>query len=298
MNTPHQEKTKHTVKESVLDRIEHGAVTPVARWVFVARNALFWGLWGGAVLIGAAALAAMAFSAEHAGWEFYEATHENFWTFAIEALPYFWIGLLVVVLVVGQYNLRHTKRGYRYAPHLVVLLSIGASTLCGAALYAAGTATFIEHTIGELVPFNHSVITAQRTLWDSPADGRLIGALTKPGDPELIFRDSEGETWQLVIEEARERDEALLRLGDEVRLIGYRGEASGVNEPIFHVCVVLPGVRPDSHEFFESAMFDRRKEFISWVRGELTEDERKVEASRTSECEGVRPHRLLQKDST
>ncbi|PIR84513.1 hypothetical protein COU16_02970 [Candidatus Kaiserbacteria bacterium CG10_big_fil_rev_8_21_14_0_10_47_16] len=269
-------------------RISDDAVSPRARWVFVSRDVTFWTLWGGAVLIGSAALAASAFATEHAGWEFYEATHRNMITFIVTVLPYLWIGILAGTVLFGYFNLRHTKTGYRYSLTIVMIMSIGGSFVGGAILYGIGAGSTIEVMVGERIPFHTSVVRLQEELWDDADEGRLIGSASAPLTEEtILFTDTNGTKWTLYTAGLSPKDLDALARFEEVRVIGYQATTS---DDVFYACIILPGFLPHEQNSI-SDMLGRRSAFLERVR---PESEIKDPAMRSNECERVRV-RILQK---
>jgi len=283
-----QKNNIDNLKESILARIDRGKVEQVPRWVFVFKNASFWSLWIMGIVVGAAAVAAIIFSAEHGGWEFYEATHKNIFTFLVEMLPYLWMVILVGTVLLGYYNLRHTKSGYRYSLRTLVFVSVAGSLFFGMVLFISGAGAFIELTIGNHIPFNRSVVMVQRDMWRVPEEGRLVGiVMGNVEDDEVLFEDIAGTSWILRTTQASERDLELLERNTEVRLLGYRATSTESGEHVFFVCIVLPGPAVKGKGFED--IFVQRGEFTERI-ARLARDEINEEGLRSNECESVRPH--------
>jgi hypothetical protein len=232
-----------TTKNTILERIESEAIKPYGRWRFVLSQYGIWFMWAFCILLGALALAVTLYVGISANYAMYEATHENFLTFAMSALPYIWIGVFVVMIYVTGLELRNTKHGYRYSTVMIIGSSLFLSGVFSAVFHMLGFGFALDHILGQHVPLYMSLEKQEQTSWQSPESGRLLGALYAPdksdihkaGNEALNFRDGTGTVWRLSVNELNERENSLLISGRQVRLLG-----TSTAEFTFHVCGVFP----------------------------------------------------------
>ena len=256
---------KGSCRESVMSRIECEHILPRSKIFFQSREFAVWALWICSVVIGSLAMAVTTFVLTHHEYALYEATHENFSTFLIGALPYLWILTFGVMAFVAVYNLRHTKRGYRYPLWQIFLSSLILSVAGGAVLHAFGMGYVVDHELGRQMPMYESEEKMEMSLWQNPQDGRLIGRVTKqimPPATMVVFTDVAGVEWMLDVTDLSVEEQALLQREEHVKLIG---EVSSTADQIFHSCGAFPWQldKPMSREDFQAT----RKAFEMKIRG-------------------------------
>lgn len=196
MNTHTPQPHNETLTKNILERIEREDITPLGRGVYFLHNFAFWTLWILSVLLGAFAVAVLIFTELNIGWEFYEMTHDNALTFFVHTLPYLWIGLLILVTLFGPYNLRQTKRGYRYSMRMIVILGFCLSILFGTLLNQYGYGRYVDEMIGARIPLHNPVLRQRESFWLQPERGFYSGTI-KTIDREagvVTILTTEGET--------------------------------------------------------------------------------------------------------
>lgn len=235
-NTQHQ--PGDSLAHKIMERIDDENITPVPRWRFSARNGIFWTLWVLSVLVGAVAVSAAIFSLANSGFKYYVATHSGFVSFIFDTIPYLWILLLTLFIIVALENLKHTKRGYKIPLTLLLLVSILASLFFGFLIYLLGFAPVIDKTAGSL-PFHEPVMEHQMKIWTNPEFGLLAGEITSV-DPELTsftLTTFEGEQWEILTDELRLQNKEILSLESEIRIVGVQ---DGENADTFFACFIFP----------------------------------------------------------
>ncbi len=233
-------KTESNLQQSVLNTIESENVCPRSRWFFVCKETLVWIFWALSVVIGAVAVAVCFFVMSYQQYALYEATHENFFTFFVGALPYIWFVVFAAMAILAVNNLRHTKRGYKHPVWKVVVSSLVFSVVGGAALQMFGLGYSIDHYLGEEMKMYMSQEKLEKGLWQAPEEGRLLGQLAEMDDSganTVSFTDSYGEMWDVNIAELSEMDLGLLQSEDLVRVVGTTSSTTGKQ---FHACGVFP----------------------------------------------------------
>ena len=191
-------------------------------------------------MIGAFAVAISLFVVTHRQYELYEATHENFFTFVVDVLPYLWLITFGVMVYAAIYNLRHTKRGYRYPVSIIILSSVLLSFAGGSALQMFGFGYSIDNLLGQNMTMYMSQAKLERKLWQRPEEGRLLGRqvlTTEDPNTTVIFEDIGGQRWNLNVSDLSTRDIELLSSSDQVRLLG---KAVNPKLYMFHACGAFP----------------------------------------------------------
>lgn len=260
----HKEQSQKPLKDTLLERIESEKVCPRPKLFFQGREIAVWVSWLLSVVVGALAIAVTLFVVEHGQYAFYEASHENFLMFIIEALPYLWLVTFVVMVYVAVYNIRHTKRGYRYPLWAIMVSSVVLSFIGGFVLQLLGFGYEIDEQFGKYAVFYTSQGKFEQRLWQDPDDGRLVGVqtyLTLVPTSTIIFKDIEGQGWVMNISELQVSDAELLASQQMVRLLG-----KPINEDLhlFHVCGVFPWIQ--EREVSTEELSEQRKGFLDRIK--------------------------------
>lgn len=232
------EKTS-PLASSVLSRIENEKVLPCSKWRFRAVEYGIWLFWALTVALGALSVAVMFFVSSHARFALFEATHHTTTDFVLETLPFLWMFVFGVMAVLAYINFRHTKRGYRYQVHHILLSSILFSVIGGVVLHIFGVGGYIDGQFGKSMPTYSSMEKLETRLWQDPADGRLVGTFMTMDETDTlyIFTDKEGAEWHIETAELRKRDKDLLSSGKLVRVLGTTTDALRQR---FYACGVFP----------------------------------------------------------
>ena len=282
--TEELQKTEESCKDKVFSRIHGEAISPRSKLVFQSREFSVWALWTLSIVVGAFSVAVVGFVLTHHEYALYEATHENFSTFIVEALPYMWILTFGLMAAVAIYNLRHTKHGYRYPLWQVCGSSIILSLVGGGVLHVFGFGYSVDHMLGRQMSVYISQEKMETSMWQNPQDGRLLGRVTKQMQPPstlMTFTDVRGDEWKLDTTELSEEERALLFNQSEVKLIG---QISPDDEGLFHSCGAFKWLldKPVSRTDFEAArrafdlkmrMYEERAEKLSRHEGSEAEEE-------------------------
>lgn len=246
---------EQSCKDKVFSRIQGEAISPRSKLLFQGREFAVWALWVLSVVVGAFSVAVVGFVLTHHEYALYEATHENFTTFIVEALPYLWIVTFGIMGAVAIYNLRHTKHGYRYPLWQVFGSSVLLSLVGGGVLHVFGFGYSVDHMLGRQMPMYISQEKMESQMWQNPEDGRLLGRVTKQMQPPstlVTFTDINGHEWKIDTIELSDDERDLLFDKNEIKLIG---QISPDDAGLFHSCGAFKWLldKPVSREDFEAA---------------------------------------------
>lgn len=293
--------TKVSCKDRVMSRIECEKICPRSRLFFKTRECAVWSLWVLSVIVGALAVAVTLFVIGHRQYALFEATHDSFFTFIMEVLPYLWIAVFALMVAVAVYNLRHTKGGYRYPLWQIFGSSMVLSLAGGSALHVFGFGYFIDHHLGEQMRMYNSQEKMEMRMWQSPEDGRLIGRLLEaPRAPVAIgtFADVSGVEWQIDMTELAPHEQELLLREDTVRLMGVFDE----NTKLFHSCGAFPwlldkAAKREEYEATRIAFEKKIHSFEERMEKKLREATSSEAGVYTSHCEGLAPVRRMREEA-
>lgn len=244
----------------VLAQIEKDHVTQVPRWQFLLTEYGVWVSFGVVVFIGAIAVSMMVFFMLHAGFALYEATHDTPLDLLIDVLPVAWIATFLLMAVLAHYNLRYTKKGYKYRVWQILLSSILLSLALGFVFYTVGFSFVVDAFVEHQIPLFPGLKKVETRIWQAPEQGRMAGVYVGNGTSEdvVIFNDSNGTTWQLNTAELNDIDLRNLLSGNQVHVLGV---PSSTTDAYFYGCGVFPWMEERNPSFAD--IQNERQTFIA-----------------------------------
>lgn len=269
---------------SVFARIEREQISPRPRWHFLAREGVVWTLGVVSVGVGALAVAGTLFELRNTWWGVYEATHESFVDFGIDALPYVWLAVFCIFAYSAHWSLLTTKRGYRYSFVAVVVGSLAVTGAAGTGLFVLGAGRMVDEQVGAYIPFHRPLSVRERSVWLLPTEGRLAGIVREVPFTESMFwiEGVNGDPYRVFMD-IPTNDRAHLRVGEQVRIAGIPTTTAGVLEG----CIVF------IHD--DDVLRDRAQRRLGMDDrdDEAHSRERKTLFSRNTWCRNTRPYARL-----
>lgn len=211
------------VSESVIDKIKKEHVTPKPKWWFVAMHSVMWLVIAAAVLVGSMAVGVMVGEFVGVDWAHVHRLGRGPVPGAVLALPYLWFGMLALTMLLSYILFKHTKKGYRYHPLVIVGATVLISVLAGLVLYISRMSERFELMMIERVPSYAEYQMGRERMWVAPERGLLAGTVVEKRDDVLIIlNDLREREWQVDISEARYK-EGMVDVGMQVMVIGEKG---------------------------------------------------------------------------
>lgn len=211
------------LKKSVVGKIKKDNIKPNPRWKFLLRDYVFWAVFGAAVLLGGLAFSVVLFFLLERDWDIYKYLDKSFFEYLFLSIPYFWIIILTAFSGVAYYNWKHTKRGYKFNPYLIVLLSILISLFLGSGLYAAGLGEKMDEVFAENMPCCYESFMERRlNVWSQPEKGLLSGEVVERKNDLLRIEDWGGNEWEVLIDEALMMGSVEMEKGGKLKIVGKK----------------------------------------------------------------------------
>jgi hypothetical protein len=242
---PHQdsraiEQATDSLSETVLTRLEKDHICPRGRWYFLCGNWLAWGWWLALVVIAALACAVLVFVLSHRHYALYEATHATFFAFLVDIAPFWWVLVAGGAAFYAIMRFRRTPRGYRHSLGVTIASVLIVVSGGGLAFHYFGWGYWVDDVLGREFPRWYASQSAREyRLWNQPTEGRLVGVFQSSGlaSSLVVVRDGAGTTWLVDVSELPSAHQAILRTGEQVRIIGYPPGAPG---EALRACAVFP----------------------------------------------------------
>lgn len=223
------------ISQAVLAKIKEDKIKPKPKWEFLLKEYSVWGFGMFSLLIGSLAFAVVLYMLRYNDWDIYKNINNNLIGFIILTLPYFWIAVIGFFVWLVNYNIKHTKQGYKYNIKILVAGSICGSIILGALFFGAGAGRAMDDLLSARVPFYKNIINHKMMIWADPDDGLLLGEIIDMKNGVLKIIEPSGQIWEVDIREARIMPMVEKREGAGIKIVG---RATGKNE--FKAEIVAP----------------------------------------------------------
>ena len=247
--------SKKNSGQKLFEKIKKEGVSPKPGWIFTVKNYLLWTAGVAFILVEGAAVSVIIYILRYSEWGVYEQLTDGLGQFLLLVLPIFWLILLAALAWVVFFDIRYTKRGYRYPVYMVVLSALLAGLALGAIFSSLGVGRYIDHTLSGSAPYYSEVINPRVGFWCQPEEGRLAGVVVSDSLPEkFILYGCRQKSWTVGMDDIRGRfgpermgcDRMIIK-GEHLKVIGEK-----VSPDEFSAHDILP-LRPGGH-FFERRM--------------------------------------------
>ena len=212
--------------DKIANKIKKENIKPKSKLVFLLKDYFIWSIFGVAIVIGGLAFVVMLFLLTSNDWDIHQHLDKSFWEYLLISLPYFWISILVLFLLLAYYNYRHTKEGYRYKTYLIVFGSVIMSIVIGTGLFFLGMGNKIEQIFADNLPYYNNFTQHRIEMWNQPEKGLLAGEIIEFNDDVLKLKDFKKNIWKINTSDASWRGGKVAQLGEQIKIIGAKQSES------------------------------------------------------------------------
>lgn len=206
--------------KTIVDRIKESKVKQRPKWYFTLIHILNWFFYSICILLGGAAFSVILFSIQQTDFDLTSHLSHSNWEFIFGLLPFFWIIILLIFLVLAMVIVRRSKKGYKYNWLGLLGLSTVISILLGTIFFIGGGGQKLENLFIENVSNYQSVNENKIKVWMRPEAGYLAGTITTINEKGLIVTDFNNFMWQIDYSNASISNHLVIKEGEKVKLIG------------------------------------------------------------------------------
>ncbi len=248
--------TEQDLSQKVLTDIKEQKIAAKPRWEFLLKDYFIWFLFVISVIVGSLAVSVIIFvyrnNALSLMMKRLGISEDMF------ELPYFWLLILLVFIVIAYYNFHHTKQGYKYSVYWVMLASVLVSILGGTALYFLKGGQQLEQAVYQRLPLYQKMVEKKGKLWLDPEQGRLAGVIVSDiyqQDETVNFelKSVNGDKWNVACDHSEDFNQGLFRPG--IRVIIF-GQVQPPNN--FYAEEIMPWFAPKERVIRFHQRFDER----------------------------------------
>ncbi len=186
--------------QKIIEKIEQHKLKPKPKWEFILKEYFVWALATISLIIGSLGFAVVIYMIKNNDWDLYDRVSPSLFSFVFASLPYFWIILLAIFILLVYYIFRQTKAGYKHRIVLIFIFSIVLSILLGTIFYSTGLGAKLERQFDERLPIYRRLMDTRMRMWDRPKDsgilaGRILNILNQQ---ELNLEDLHNRHWIVI----------------------------------------------------------------------------------------------------
>ena len=195
-------------------------IKPIPKWRFTLNRFLI----GLAIIIsigiGGLAFSIILFSIQQLGFDLITHMTHSTVEFLLGLLPFIWIILLIIFLVLGMVRIKNSRKGYKLSPARLLAYNTSFSILFGVLFFISGGAQWFEHVFDVNVSSYESVREKKVNMWSMPEKGYLSGTIESITDNSLILRDFSNKRWVIDFKDAKIPAVLDMEEGSEIKLFG------------------------------------------------------------------------------
>ncbi len=208
------------LSQKIIKEIEKDRIKPISKVNFYLKNVAVWFVALFSIFIGTFSIAIISYNVSARDWDLYEYLGDSFFGYLISSLPYLWIGLTIVSLIIGIINLEHTKKGYKYSPLLITLFSLVITFILGLTIHTTGGGKMIDEYIGQKINHYQTVEDNKEKLWNQPSKGLFSGTIINISTNTFDLEDLSGTVWQVDYSHASIRGNIQIKNNVKIKIIG------------------------------------------------------------------------------
>ncbi len=238
------------ISKSILKKIDEKHIKPIPKWQFILLLVGLFVMFGFAILFGSMATGIMLLHLSANDWEIVPRIAGGLHSF-IYVLPYMWIIVVGLMVFLTTVLYKHTHKGYRLRPSVVVAVSIISSLLIGSILFATNSAEGIERALRENIQPYQQYQELRDKVWQAPERGILPGRIVNIKEGTLMLLDDfSGKRWEVNIEDVTLPPFApKLKVGDQVVVVGEKtGDFSFDADAVRPAPDFKKGIRPGTRK--------------------------------------------------
>lgn len=204
---------------NVLEKIKEKNIKPRPKWIFVFQNIFLWVLVPIFIIFGAISFSFIIHMFVSSDFDLRNRVSGNFFEFIIKTMPYFWIIILIVFLMVLYFDFKNTKRAYKFDFLKTSLFGLVLIIMIGTMFYFSGIARYFDDNL--LKVSTYKTLSCQNSkMWNNSERGILAGKFINVSENSGAFKDANEKTWNITFDNKIELQK--LDLNNDIKVIGRK----------------------------------------------------------------------------
>jgi hypothetical protein len=212
--------------DQIIQKIKTENLKPISKSVFLFRKISIWFLLAISTIFGAYAFAFFFLKTLYIDFDNWQYFASSYNIFLMDNIPYIWVSLFILSLLLVFYLFKKTNKGYRHSVVFIGAVSILISFSLGIVLSKVfiGKVYFIERFENEKL-----------INWTNPEAGRLSGEVLFIEDQYILLRDIKDEVWNVDISYVLDNSIDTIKSNEVISIIGKYDYENN-----FTACQIMP----------------------------------------------------------
>ena len=206
--------------DSLISKMKEQNIKPIPKWRFTVKGLSIGLILLFSVILGGLAFSIILFSIQQLGFDLINHMSHSKIEFLLGLLPFIWIILLILFLLVGMISIRKSRKGYKFSPSKLLIFNSSFSVLLGVLFFIGGGGQWLEHVFDVNLEFYESVRDKKINMWSMPQEGYLSGTIEQVNDKTLQIVDFKNQKWTIDYQDAFIPPAVLLEEGEMIKLKG------------------------------------------------------------------------------
>ena len=231
--------TDKNISQKILKTIKEKGIAPKPKWRFIIRDVTLWILLVVFFIIAGISASIIIFLFQYSDIDIIVKFGPMMARFLLLSVPWLWIIFFAVLIVIINYNFKHTKTGYRHHTYIIVGMVALLSLVIGFTLHQAKIAERFNKALMKKMPYVEKMEDNRRELWSQPERGLIAGTVVSIDNKDHFWlQDFRGISWEVTGNKIVYRIRAEMTDGTEIKVIGKK-----VNSVQFNAVEIRPWIR-------------------------------------------------------
>jgi len=209
-----------SISEKILEKIRDRHIKAKPKWYFRLRDIVIWLVLVLTVALGSLSFAVLIFLIFDINWGIHKYLNRGLAHYVIASLPYFWLIILPLLIVISLIDFRCTKKGYKYTWEKIIAIILIFVCVFGLLLFGAGAGARINRSFRG-IPFYGRMMRNKERIWLQPEKGLLAGRIIEIAEGgEIKLKSADNIIWTIKYGDGLNAGELNLTEGDRIRIIG------------------------------------------------------------------------------
>lgn len=211
---------KDLVKET-LEKIKNENIYPESKWKYLIKEKGIWMILLLILFVGAISLAVFFEIIVELDWDLHNVVFQNYFLYFFKIIPYFWIIILILFLILAYFDFRKTENGYKYNSLKIFSILFLIVILFGFISYYFNAGKKINSALIDNNSFYKNHIITKENQWTNPRGGFLSGEIISIFKDGLKIEDLNKKEWNIDFQDNIViKNSVNIRIGEKIKIIG------------------------------------------------------------------------------
>lgn len=192
------------------------------KWSVALKNRLVLTAFTLTILLGGAAFSVILLAIQQTDFRILSHLGHSTLEMFLGLLPFIWLVMLVIFLVISMYAILYSRRGYKFTLVRLFFNSALLSILIGSLFFIAGGAEKLERAFAVNVSIYEGIQERKVKIWSNPEEGYLSGQIIAVSPEFIRLKDFNNLEWDITYDDAFIAGRVRLESNEFIKLVGEK----------------------------------------------------------------------------